>query len=63
MMDALNRNPPPPPKPEHFCDHCYRPIVDGKWSCRCRGWYMVLLAIYAVGAVAVVSMLFRNLIL
>ena len=53
--DFLEPQPPLPPplECEHVCSSCGRQIIDGKWTCCCRGMHMLLMAM-ALGAGAAV---------
>jgi len=45
-VDFLEAQPPlpPPPECEHVCSECGRQIINDRWTCRCRGMHMLVMA-------------------
>ncbi len=56
-VDFLEPQPPPPPPPEfeHFCSSCRRQIIDGRWTCCCRGMHTFMMVLSLGASVAVMA--------
>ncbi len=54
-VDFLEPQPPPPPECEYSCSSCRRQIIDGRWTCSCRGMHTLLMILTLGGSIAVMA--------